>query len=134
MIAVRLVDEPAAIGGDRDDSGLAALDENAARRVENKELKAKIEAAEEAAGVRALVLKRNSLLSETYRLKAIEDGGKLDMSTWHRCGTTHCRAGWAITLAGAAGDSEVATVFRAGKRQGLYQLCNYFGVAGHVAE
>jgi len=26
----------------------------------------------------------------------------LDMHTWH-CGTTHCRAGWAITLAGEEG-------------------------------
>jgi hypothetical protein len=29
--------------------------------------------------------------------------GKLDMSTWHSCKTTHCRAGWAIHLAGKAG-------------------------------
>jgi len=28
--------------------------------------------------------------------------GALDMSTWH-CGTTHCRAGWVVTLAGDAG-------------------------------
>ena len=27
----------------------------------------------------------------------------LDMSVWHRCGTTHCRAGWAVHLAGDAG-------------------------------
>lgn len=25
------------------------------------------------------------------------------MSMWHTCQTTHCRAGWAITLAGDAG-------------------------------
>jgi hypothetical protein len=25
------------------------------------------------------------------------------MSTWHTCGTTHCRAGWVIHLAGEAG-------------------------------
>ena len=25
------------------------------------------------------------------------------MSDWHTCETTHCRAGWAIHLAGAAG-------------------------------
>jgi uncharacterized protein YjbI with pentapeptide repeats len=38
------------------------------------------------------------------------DPGSFDMSTWHSddhsdevCGTTHCRAGWAIVLAGAAG-------------------------------
>jgi hypothetical protein len=36
-------------------------------------------------------------------LGAIEKGGALDMSTWHTCETTHCRAGWAIHIAGAAG-------------------------------
>ena len=36
-------------------------------------------------------------------LAAVEAGGGLDMSGWHTCGTTHCRAGWAITLAGDAG-------------------------------
>ena len=31
-------------------------------------------------------------------------GERLDMQRWHNgCGTTHCRAGWAITLAGDAG-------------------------------
>jgi hypothetical protein len=35
-------------------------------------------------------------------LAAITDGGGLDMKKWH-CGTTHCRAGWAIHLAGEAG-------------------------------
>ena len=29
--------------------------------------------------------------------------GALDMRTWHRCETTHCRAGWIVTLAGAGG-------------------------------
>jgi hypothetical protein len=31
--------------------------------------------------------------------------GALDMSTWHAnsCGTTHCRAGWVVYLAGPAG-------------------------------
>ena len=27
----------------------------------------------------------------------------LDMGTWHSCETTHCRAGWVVTLAGEAG-------------------------------
>ena len=27
----------------------------------------------------------------------------LNMSDWHTCGTTHCRAGWAVHLAGEAG-------------------------------
>jgi len=25
------------------------------------------------------------------------------VGTWHRCETTHCRAGWVVTLAGDAG-------------------------------
>ena len=25
------------------------------------------------------------------------------MSSWHKCETTHCRAGWVVTLAGAGG-------------------------------
>ncbi len=36
-------------------------------------------------------------------LGALEAGGSLDMSTWHSCETTHCRAGWAIHLAGEKG-------------------------------
>ena len=37
-------------------------------------------------------------------LAAIEtEGCKLDMATWHQCETTHCRAGWAVQLAGPAG-------------------------------
>jgi hypothetical protein len=34
--------------------------------------------------------------------EAASQPGALDMSQWH-CGTTHCRAGWVITLAGEAG-------------------------------
>jgi len=49
-------------------------------------------------------------------LEAIDRGGRLCMDHWHgdkddfaatyegrRCGTTHCRAGWAIRLAGQPG-------------------------------
>jgi len=40
-------------------------------------------------------------------LAEIEKGGTLDMSTWHGlkgwCGTTHCRAGWAVHCAGKPG-------------------------------
>ncbi len=38
-------------------------------------------------------------------LEAVQSSasGTLDMSTWHQCETTHCRAGWAVHLAGAAG-------------------------------
>ena len=37
-------------------------------------------------------------------LAMVEGGeGTLDMGYWHKCETTHCRAGWAITLAGPGG-------------------------------
>ena len=37
-------------------------------------------------------------------LSAVESGaGRLDMSRWHTCDTTHCRAGWAVALAGPPG-------------------------------
>jgi uncharacterized protein YjbI with pentapeptide repeats len=36
-------------------------------------------------------------------LAAIDAGGALRMDEWHTCESTHCRAGWAITLAGGAG-------------------------------
>ncbi len=36
-------------------------------------------------------------------LEAIDAGGSLEMGSWHACATTHCRAGWAITLAGKEG-------------------------------
>jgi hypothetical protein len=40
---------------------------------------------------------------DTKILQAIDSGGTLSMSAWHTCETTHCRAGWAITLAGKRG-------------------------------
>ena len=36
-------------------------------------------------------------------LAAVDSGGSLEMSDWHVCETTHCRAGWAVHLAGEAG-------------------------------
>ena len=36
-------------------------------------------------------------------LSAVEGGGTLEMGNWHTCGTTHCRGGWAVHLAGEAG-------------------------------
>ncbi|HXJ49292.1 MAG TPA: pentapeptide repeat-containing protein [Candidatus Acidoferrum sp.] len=37
-------------------------------------------------------------------LSVIEGGdGRLEMGSWHTCETTHCRAGWAIHLAGKPG-------------------------------
>jgi hypothetical protein len=46
---------------------------------------------------------------DTRILEIIETGpGVLDMKGWHgrngdACGTTHCRAGWAVNLAGQKG-------------------------------
>ena len=31
------------------------------------------------------------------------DGCRLNMNEWHKCETTHCRAGWAVHLAGKPG-------------------------------
>ena len=37
-------------------------------------------------------------------MDVVDNGtGVLKMNQWHACSTTHCRAGWAITLAGAQG-------------------------------
>ena len=38
------------------------------------------------------------------------------MSDWHTCETTHCRAGWVVCLAGAAGtelEAKTSTLFAA---------------------
>ncbi len=37
--------------------------------------------------------------------EAVGDGSTLEMDDWHTaCGTRHCRAGWAVVLAGEAGE------------------------------
>lgn len=44
-------------------------------------------------------------------LAAVKRGdGKLDMRKWHTCETTHCRAGWAVVLAGKPGKDLEARV------------------------
>ena len=40
----------------------------------------------------------------------------LNMSDWHTCNTTHCRAGWVVHLAGEAGyelEKQTSTLFAA---------------------
>jgi len=40
----------------------------------------------------------------------------LNMGDWHTCETTHCRAGWIVTLAGEAGkklEKQTSTLFAA---------------------
>lgn len=49
-------------------------------------------------------------------LEAAEKPNALDMSNWHTCETTHCRAGWVVTLAGKAGkdlEAKTSTLFAA---------------------
>jgi hypothetical protein len=35
--------------------------------------------------------------------EAVSQPQALEMSTWHTCETTHCRAGWVVAIAGEAG-------------------------------
>jgi hypothetical protein len=35
--------------------------------------------------------------------KAVSQPNALNMHSWHKCETTHCRAGWVVHLAGEAG-------------------------------
>jgi hypothetical protein len=46
--------------------------------------------------------------------------GNFDMASWH-CGTTHCRAGWAITLAGEAGAKLETAVGSAAAGRYIYE-------------
>jgi hypothetical protein len=49
-------------------------------------------------------------------LEAVLAPDALDMQGWHKCETTHCRAGWVVTLAGEAGkalEKETSTLFAA---------------------
>jgi hypothetical protein len=49
----------------------------------------------------------------------------LDMSTWHACGTTHCRAGWAVHLAGTAGYELEERTSAAFAAQQIYKASGY---------
>lgn len=51
--------------------------------------------------------------------------GALNMNHWHSCDTTHCRAGWVVTLAGAEGkalEERTSTLFAA---QQIYHASGY---------
>ena len=61
-------------------------------------------------------------------LEASEDGARLEMGSWH-CGTTHCRAGWAIALAGAEG-AELEKMLGPSAAGALI----YFRSTGHVPD
>lgn len=49
-------------------------------------------------------------------LEAVSQPDALDMSDWHTCDTTHCRAGWVVQLAGEMGkklEQQTSTLFAA---------------------
>jgi hypothetical protein len=49
-------------------------------------------------------------------LEAVSQPDALNMDAWHTCDTTHCRAGWVVTLAGGPGkvlERETSTQFAA---------------------
>jgi len=49
-------------------------------------------------------------------LEAVSMPDALNMRYWHTCETTHCRAGWVVTLAGEAGkelEKATSTLFAA---------------------
>lgn len=49
-------------------------------------------------------------------LNAVNKPNALNMGAWHTCDTTHCRAGWVVTLAGKKGkelESKTSTLFAA---------------------
>jgi hypothetical protein len=52
--------------------------------------------------------------------EATRNGENFDMCSWH-CGTTHCRAGWAITLAGEAGSKLEEAVGSAAAGRYIYE-------------
>jgi len=48
--------------------------------------------------------------------EAVQADGALEMGNWHSCDTTHCWAGWIVTLAGVLGkmlESRTSTEFAA---------------------
>jgi len=48
--------------------------------------------------------------------EAASQPNALNMGSWHTCDTTHCRAGWAVFLAGPAGkelERKTSTLFAA---------------------
>jgi hypothetical protein len=52
----------------------------------------------------------------TKVLEAVTAPKALNMSEWHTCDTTHCRAGWVVHLAGAPGyelEKKTTTLFAA---------------------
>ena len=58
------------------------------------------------------VMALNGFAAPASSVNAASAPGALDMSDWHTCRTTHCRAGWVVTLAGDEGrrlEDEIGT-------------------------
>ena len=58
--------------------------------------------------------KISSIHTKVYEAASVKGG--LDMSDWHTCNTTHCRAGWVVHLTGKAGrelEEKTSTLFAA---------------------
>jgi len=63
-------------------------------------------------------------------LEAIQDNGnQLNMSTWHTCDTTHCRAGWINHLAGKEGNELERATSPAFAAQQIYRASSPIEVA-----
>lgn len=63
----------------------------------------KVDEAKKARVEELVVPKIENLDNQILIQLALTPKNKLDMGDWHTCKTTHCLAGWAITLAGKEG-------------------------------
>lgn len=70
-----------------------------------------------------IIPKIKNIHTKIYEASKKEDA--LDMSCWHACETTHCRAGWVVVLAGEEGkelEEKTSTLFAA---QQIYKASGY---------
>ena len=61
---------------------------------------------------------------------AASEPNALNMSDWHTCDTTHCRAGWVVTLAGEAGKT-LETYWTTNHAAWLIYRASDPGIVGH---
>jgi uncharacterized protein YjbI with pentapeptide repeats len=75
--------------------------------------------------------------------QAVQPAGALNMDDWHTCDTTHCKAGWIVTLAGAKGKQLEAMygtstaaywIYRASDRHNLLGAINFYGTNATALE
>lgn len=83
-----------------------------AQKSEGKELKGALQKENTIAGLKVPVIDN---IHQTIR-QQVSNPDSLDMSSWHTCDTTHCRAGWVVFLAGKEGmelETKTSTEFAA---------------------